>query len=1042
MAKKYTSKDIFGGGSLFEGQRKDAERLLETMKDLKSVFSEFGSKTRKELVETNEKTSEGIEKITKDTKDLTDTVESFNKVSKKEIELSQEKIKLDKEQAKLDQEKAKAGQQRAKQLAELNKAQRERIKNAQETEKQTQQEIKSETEREKQRQVQLRTEILLKKERERLDKQREREQKQLEQNNRLYIQQSKRLSDLKKEYKDLVLAGRGAEKGTKALLEEITELDKTLKDLDESVGESQRKVGSYEKALESTNQALEKLDDTAKKTGIALVFLKLVELGGEFFSNSREASRETAQAFARFSESAKVFFASVVQSLGGLKLILSGTLDLITGGFSNFISSFQIGFNKFLKLALEGLNKLPTVDFSDQIAQVDQELKNLTSSTVDLTQASENLSKGIDQVKEAFSGDTDAISEAIDLTDALIDETERLEIANLDLQKGLVNLTRQQEELSLIAEDDTRGFDERIKASKDLLKVNEQVANQQEKIAGNELRLARLEVARDLVRANLITSAQALVITDKELNELLSDRAVRLKVSSDNDQAYTDAFVNFAQARTEASLTELDTEEKTRKLRSDELERDLDILIDGADRIKTINEQLISDDTISNQRRQEILNNTTKLIEDSFEKQKQTILDFGQIQIDSNSKLSEEEKKRQTEKLKNADLDSLLASKSAEELNENIRRLGLSEIFEGRLLEVINERRQSTQDLTEAQRDLNAVQRETAEINEDILDQEEALERLQNAKTVEDLEEVEKELEQQRRQNRLNAIEDELKLVEEGSKKESELIQEKNEILLDQEREALEERTALAEEEAQNLEKIYSSVFQFLGNVSDQYYDKQAERIQENIDASKKQEEQLIKQAETGVLLAEESISFERQKQQELEAERLRNEQRRARTELLLTSLEQLRANDGDLGKTITDVVALKQFVNAFPLFFDGTEDTGSGGAVDNKGGFHAILHPHERVLTRKQNERIGDLSNEELTSLAEIHNSKGYIGSDSDSINYSKEFEKLRRAVLSIPEKMPDKSFRFDQIEKAIIERTKTQGKIVNNINKTNRLF
>ena len=37
--------------------------------------------------------------------------------------------------------------------------------------------------------------------------------------------------------------------------------------------------------------------------------------------------------------------------------------------------------------------------------------------------------------------------------------------------------------------------------------------------------------------------------------------------------------------------------------------------------------------------------------------------------------------------------------------------------------------------------------------------------------------------------------------------------------------------------------------------------------------------------------------------------------------------------------------------------YFEGTEDTGSGGNVDGRGGMYAILHPHEGVVNRKGNE-------------------------------------------------------------------------------------
>ena len=75
--------------------------------------------------------------------------------------------------------------------------------------------------------------------------------------------------------------------------------------------------------------------------------------------------------------------------------------------------------------------------------------------------------------------------------------------------------------------------------------------------------------------------------------------------------------------------------------------------------------------------------------------------------------------------------------------------------------------------------------------------------------------------------------------------------------------------------------------------------------------------------------------------------------------------------------KTFTDITLLNQLINTvsnnMPAYFDGTEDTGTNGkGVDGKGGFHAILHPNERVIPKALNSKIGDLSNLEIAKLAE----------------------------------------------------------------------
>lgn len=72
--------------------------------------------------------------------------------------------------------------------------------------------------------------------------------------------------------------------------------------------------------------------------------------------------------------------------------------------------------------------------------------------------------------------------------------------------------------------------------------------------------------------------------------------------------------------------------------------------------------------------------------------------------------------------------------------------------------------------------------------------------------------------------------------------------------------------------------------------------------------------------------------------------------------------------------KALADVLLAKGIAKGIAKvsgFFDGTEDTGNGGNIDNKGGFVAVLHPNERVITKAQNEKMKGMSNEELTDVA-----------------------------------------------------------------------
>ena len=77
----------------------------------------------------------------------------------------------------------------------------------------------------------------------------------------------------------------------------------------------------------------------------------------------------------------------------------------------------------------------------------------------------------------------------------------------------------------------------------------------------------------------------------------------------------------------------------------------------------------------------------------------------------------------------------------------------------------------------------------------------------------------------------------------------------------------------------------------------------------------------------------------------------------------------------------------LQTFIATIPAFEDGIEDTGKNGrGVDGRGGFHAILHPNERVVPKHLNEQIGGMSNEQLAKLATESRTGNMIKSDYQS--------------------------------------------------------
>jgi TP901 family phage tail tape measure protein len=174
---------------------------------------------------------------------------------------------------------------------------------------------------------------------------------------------------------------------------------------------------------------------------------------------------------------------------------------------------------------------------------------------------------------------------------------------------------------------------------------------------------------------------------------------------------------------------------------------------------------------------------------------------------------------------------------------------------------------------------------------------------------------------------------------------------------------------------------------------------KREDAIDKEIEHSQERQDQLREIAERGVLEANQSLAAEERKQAELERKKLEEQKKQKRIELANTAFKAYvghvdNKDQSPLTSTIRDITALTAFISSLPAFYEGTENTGKGGNLDDKGGFTAILHPNERVMTAKQNKELAGLSNSEVVKIVK---ESQYIHSNSDNaINNMKMADKF----------------------------------------------
>ncbi|MHC4336241.1 MAG: coiled-coil domain-containing protein [Planctomycetota bacterium] len=519
------------------------KEILQLNKELANQLKETGKEASKSLQGLNPSESvKDAQKLTKELEKLTKAKEELNKVEANDIKITKELQKAEAE--KLKQDKA------ALDLAiKENKVKQEQQKTLLAERKVVQQNQK--------------IRVANRKERERQFKEREKERKQRGKQLTEYQKESRRLTELRNKYKDLAVAEKENTKEAKALLKEVVALDKRLKEIDETVGQNQRSVGNYEKALNGLNDSIGKLGIVA---GITAAFGFLADA----FGNTREGALELQIFFSKLSETTKVLVQNIIQA--------SKALPQIFEGVGNTIEATGV------KAELTAKRVQKSFTFGEAAKKLEAEIADLEAQLVELDKPL--ISEGIAKIVKAFEGTTDTVSEAIKGQREFLELQLRTTIEISKQEKALAGLAEKRQILQDISDDDTLSFIERgvfiekaQKAALEFAELENKLALTREKLTieaiKQDLRRISVEEKKTLgITKNTIEQIK----TGEQLQDLLKREAIARKVSDENDEAFTAAFVERVNKQVEAEAFRRDQEEKNRITARDAFEQEIDII--------------------------------------------------------------------------------------------------------------------------------------------------------------------------------------------------------------------------------------------------------------------------------------------------------------------------------------------------------------------------------------------------------------------------------------------------------------------------------
>jgi len=392
--------------------------------------------------------------------------------------------------------------------------------------------------------------------------------KVLEQQNSLYFQQSKRLNDLRKEYKELALAGKGSDKATQDLKKSIQALDKELKQVDSDVGQFNRNVGDYKnqvaEALKGTDlfsAGLGKLDNNSK--AVLAGFGSLVDQ----LKKVRQAEDTAADGASKIGKSLKAagitlviaaiaslfsFFTSSREGALQFDLALNklkGTIDVLVGSASKIGSGLVDKFNALL-LKIDGYTdkfSLSATKRAEGERKIAAANKLSEEATIKLT--------------TAFDGNVAAMDMQIELYDRLTRKIFEYEDQIRLLQISLAKVKMDEEDLNEIQADNTISLNEQKAALEGAIKLRLEGAKISKNIADKELETSRLAFTASLAKAGLTKDEIEATLRLRE--EQIFSSKLTIKTGNDELNALQDKYLS--QLAAADALDDLDRQEAERR---------------------------------------------------------------------------------------------------------------------------------------------------------------------------------------------------------------------------------------------------------------------------------------------------------------------------------------------------------------------------------------------------------------------------------------------------------------------------------------------
>ena len=960
MAKKISSSDLFEQEDVFKGVRDSATKTL-------AVFNELQAELKA--------TAQGLKgELAANTQASTAQLKQFGAATEQANKLMQQSIQIEKLKAQADQQKIKAEQE----IVKLQKMQAQELA--------------------------------------RVAKEQEKAAKLASSEASAYSKLSAELNKARKAYKDLAVVNQENTAEGKELLDTVTRLDAQLKKVDATVGQHQRNVGNYEGATKSLKLQLRELTQQLQNMDASDPrFQQMTQQAGALkdqIADTNAVVKATAgsgmENFAGSVAKAGQIGVAAFQGVQSSMMLLGVENENILAGMAKLQA--LAGLGDALK-TLGGLGDMLTeirAGFTAAIAKTFQFTAAQNAQNTAVAAGSTGFTNMGKSAKAALSGIRGGIAATgigllvvalgtvvaywDDIKEAVTGVSAEQKKYNEKLQKDLE--TNEHKFAMLEAQEETlklQGKSEEFITNEKIKQIDGQIQIQEAKLKTAKSDLA-IQVAKEKDYQNylawyirvtleamaLVTRAIALPfdIVIEELN-LISEALGKGRIIQKNINQYISEGLETASQW--AATMVFDPKQ---------------VASEGQ---KAIEAQELVVAKLKGQR-DGLKNSMKKSNKEAGKDALNNANDTAQSEIDIQRRL-EDEKMAIREESRRKDLDALALDykrkleDAKEELKDDKDKATKLAQLQAQYQDSIRAKQKEINDKWDAI-DAEAEAKLVAEMVADDQKIYEAQKKLRDAETalMEDGIKKDKKLIEDAYQDELWQLQnqlDEKKITQEEYDKLTALAYKNRnkqikaaEDKADQEQKESDRKKN--EEKLKTTQEFAQKATDFLKKQSDE----RIALIDKEIAAAQKQADFYRDLAANGNINAQQSLAEQERIIAESNRKKEREQKRQQRMELANTIYQTYASHAAKdpktaLMNTIKDASLLQAFISSLPMFYDGTEDTGRGGGVDGKGGFHAVLHPHERVIPKSLNDQIGNLSNEQLTRLAMEYQNGRLVGQD-----------------------------------------------------------